>query len=62
MGVAGISMILASFSTGNIGGLVFLQGIMFGTSGSLIYLVSPIFSLLYRYSRALDGLLWFEAD
>ena len=39
MAIAGISMLMASFSTNNIGGLVFLQGILFGLSGSLIYLV-----------------------
>jgi hypothetical protein len=42
MGIAAISMVMASFSTNNIGGLVFLQGILFGLSGSLIYLV-PLF-------------------
>lgn len=39
MGIAAVSMFMASFSTNNVGGLVFLQGILFGLSGSLIYLV-----------------------
>jgi len=39
MGIAALTMLIASFSTNNIGGLVFLQGILFGLSGSLIYLV-----------------------
>jgi nitrate/nitrite transporter NarK len=43
MGIAAMSMLMASFSTNNIGGLVFLQGILFGLSGSLIYLV-PFFN------------------
>jgi hypothetical protein len=45
-------MIMASFSTNNIGGLVFLQGILFGLSGSLIYLVHPSIPLL----RGIEGL------
>jgi hypothetical protein len=39
-------MIMASFSTNNIGGLVFLQGILFGLSGSLIYLVRFLYTSL----------------
>jgi hypothetical protein len=46
MGIAAISMVMASFSTNNIGGLVFLQGILFGLSGSLIYLVRFLTPLL----------------
>jgi len=50
-------MLMASFSTNNIGGLVFLQGILFGLSGSLIYLVRlstpllPDVWLKLRYRR-----------
>jgi hypothetical protein len=41
-------MIMASFSTNNIGGLVFLQGILFGLSGSLIYLVLLLIHIVMR--------------
>jgi hypothetical protein len=36
-----VSLFLSGFATKSVGGMIFLQGFVFGLSGAVVFLVSP---------------------